>query len=635
MDDIYRLTKYDTWFLRQIEALVQAEKAVQTKPELLNDGATMLHLKQQGFSDRKLAQLSGQTPQDVRAQRQKAGIEAIYKRVDSCAAEMASSTAYMYSSYEQQQADLPSCEADISSRKKVAILGGGPNRIGQGIEFDYCCTHAAFALKEMGIEAIMVNCNPETVSTDYDTADRLYFEPLTVEHTLNVLKKEQESGELLGVIVQFGGQTPLKLAHGLEEAGIPILGTAVDAIDLAEDRERFQQLVQKLNLKQPANGTATSLDEAVNIANTIGYPLVIRPSYVLGGRAMEIVYDESGLRRYMTTAVQVSGDSPVLLDSFLHAAVELDVDAIADKDGNVFIAGIMQHIEEAGIHSGDSSCTLPPYNLPEDTITELERQTKELAKSLGVQGLMNVQYAVKGTDVFLIEVNPRASRTVPFVAKATGVPIAKIATKVMAGQTLTEAGAPEKLTTIGNKIAVKTPVFPFDRFLEHEILLGPEMRSTGEVMGLGDTFGGAFLRAQLGAGHNLPESGTVFVTVRDDDKPAIVPLANKLLNMGYRVVSTRGTATYLNEQGCGVGTINKVYEGQPHIVDAMISKQISMVINTTDTGQAIWDSAVIRQSAVSNSIPCFTTLPAIEAALAALEKRHSEAPSVTCLQNAS
>ena len=525
----------------------------------------------------------------------------VFKRIDTCAAEFASPTAYMYSSYDAED------EARPSDRQKIIILGGGPNRIGQGIEFDYCCCHACFALHDAGYESIMVNCNPETVSTDYDTSDRLYFEPLTAEDVLEIIHKEQSNGTLKGVIVQFGGQTPLKLADALEKAGVPILGTTPDAIDLAEDRDRFSKLLKKLKLRQPENGMAYSGAEAKKIAKRIGFPLVIRPSYVLGGRAMEIVKDDAQLERYITEAVVVSGSSPVLIDSYLSNAIEVDVDAICDgKD--VFIAGVMEHIEEAGIHSGDSACSLPPYSLKASVIAELERQAKVMALALNVVGLMNVQFAIKDGDVYVLEVNPRASRTVPFVAKVIGVPVAKIAARVMAGESLASFKLkPKKLA----HVAVKEAVFPFNRFPGVDVLLGPEMRSTGEVMGLDMSYDMAFAKAQLGAGMRMPQAGTVFISVKDADKPKILPAMKKLVEMGFKLVATGGTQRYFEDKGIPSTKINKILEGRPHVVDAIKNGDIQLVLNTTETRSSQSDSKPIRQTALMQKVPYYTTLPGI------------------------
>jgi carbamoyl-phosphate synthase large subunit len=581
---------------------------------LPKDAAGLLRLKKLGFSDARLATLANTNEEAVAAARHAVGITPVYKRIDTCAAEFASSTPYMYSCYEGDGVSPPECEADPSERQKVIILGGGPNRIGQGIEFDYCCVHAAYALKDAGIETIMVNCNPETVSTDYDTSDRLYFEPLTAEDVIELARVEQRRGTLLGVIVQFGGQTPLKLAAALEAAKIPILGTSPDAIDLAEDRARFQALLAQLDLKQPANGVARSTAEAEAVANTIGYPAVIRPSYVLGGRAMEIVHDPAALRRYMTNAVKASGKSPVLIDSYLQDAIEVDVDAVSDGR-TVHVAGIMEHIEEAGIHSGDSACSLPPYTLTRDTIAEISRQTEALARGLNVVGLMNVQFAVKGSDIYVLEVNPRASRTVPFVAKATGVPIAKIAARVMAGAKLADF----QLTPLGrDHIAVKEAVFPFARFPGVDIILGPEMKSTGEVMGLDRDFGRAFAKSQMGAGNALPLTGTVFISVKDKDKPAMLAAGQRLVARGFRLVATDGTAGYLKSHGLAVERINKVLQGRPHCVDAMKSGDIQLVFNTVEGAQSIADSFSLRQAALLGNIPYCTTVAAARAAVEAI-----------------
>jgi carbamoyl-phosphate synthase large subunit len=546
-------------------------------------------------------------------------VRPVYRRIDTCAAEFASATPYMYSTYEGGYGE-PVCEADPTERRKVVILGGGPNRIGQGIEFDYCCVHAAYALREAGFETIMVNCNPETVSTDYDTSDRLYFEPLTTEEVLALVRREQSRGELIGCIVQYGGQTPLKLSQALAHAGIPILGTSADAIDIAEDRERFQLLLQRLSLLQPENGTARSIAEAEIVAERIGYPVVIRPSYVLGGRAMEIVHERSALHRYMREAVRVSGENPVLIDRYLADAIEVDVDCIADSE-RVYVAGVMEHIEEAGIHSGDSACSLPPYTLPPATVTELKAQTEAMAKALGVIGLMNVQYAIKrdrqeGDRIYVLEVNPRASRTVPFVAKATGVPVAKIGALVMAGAKL--AGFKLDDQAIVPHVAVKEAVFPFARLANVDPILGPEMKSTGEVMGLDSSFGRAFAKAQLGAGVKLPASGTAFLSVKDADKPALVPLARRLIDLGFTIVATRGTAARIRDAGLPVASLNKVLEGRPHCVDAIRSGEVQLVINTTSGGQAVADSFDIRRSAVTHGVPHFTTMAGALAAVHAI-----------------
>ncbi|BBK35615.1 carbamoyl-phosphate synthase (glutamine-hydrolyzing) [Allostella sp. ATCC 35155] len=625
--DVHAACRIDPWFLARIQAIVEAEQQVQAEG-LPADAGGMARLKRMGFSDARLATLAGRDEAAVSETRRGLGIAPVFKRIDTCAAEFPSSTPYMYSTYESDGFTPAECESDPTDRRKVVILGGGPNRIGQGIEFDYCCVHAAYALREAGIETIMVNCNPETVSTDYDTSDRLYFEPLTAEDVIELVRVEQSKGEVLGVIVQFGGQTPLKLAAALEQARIPILGTSPDAIDLAEDRKRFQVLLQQLGLRQPANGTATSEEEAVAVAERIGYPVVIRPSYVLGGRAMEIVHDLTQLQRYMTTAVRVSGSSPVLIDSYLADAIEVDVDAVADRE-TVVVAGIMEHIEEAGIHSGDSACSLPPYSLAPDIVDDISRQTEALARALGVVGLMNVQFAVQGGDVYVLEVNPRASRTVPFVAKATGVPIAKIAARVMAGEAL--AGFPAKAEK-RNHVAVKEAVFPFARFPGVDTLLGPEMKSTGEVMGIDRDFGRAFAKSQLGSGVNLPLSGTVFVSVRDHDKPPLVEPVRRLVALGFRIIATRGTAAWLRDKGIAVDVVNKVLEGRPHIVDAMLSGEVQLVFNTTDGAQAIADSFSLRRTAVTTGVPYYTTVAGARAAVEAIVALEAGALEVAPLQ---
>jgi carbamoyl-phosphate synthase large subunit len=576
----------------------------------------MLALKRRGFSDARLATLSGWREAEVAALRRRLEVHPVFKRIDTCAAEFASETPYMYSTYEGDVFEAPECEADPTARRKVVILGGGPNRIGQGIEFDYCCVHAAYALKEAGIEAIMVNCNPETVSTDYDTSDRLYFESLTAEDVLEIVRVEQTKGTLMGVIVQFGGQTPLKLAAPLAAAGVPILGTSPDAIDLAEDRERFQRLLARLGLRQPNNGIARSTEEAERVADEIGYPVVIRPSYVLGGRAMEIVHDASGLKRYMATAVQASGDNPVLIDSYLRDAIEVDVDAVADSE-TVTVAGVMEHIEEAGIHSGDSACALPPYTLSEAVIADIRAQTDRLARALGVVGLMNVQFAVQRDVVFVLEVNPRASRTVPFVAKATGAPIAKIAARVMAGEKL--AALAPMIPTGLRHVAVKEAVFPFARFPGVDIILGPEMKSTGEVMGIDTDFGRAFAKSQIAIGVELPRGGTCFISVRDSDKVHMVDLGRRLVGLGFTLMATRGTAAHLREHGLTVELVNKVLEGRPHCVDAMLSGRIQLVFNTVEGAQAQADSFSLRRTALTNNICYYTTVAGARAAVRAIE----------------
>jgi carbamoyl-phosphate synthase large subunit len=628
-DEIYRANKIDRWFLAQIEDIVTAEKGVR-ETGLPMDRLGFLRLKKLGFSDMRLAELSGKTEAEVMAARHALDVRPVYKRIDTCAAEFPSPTPYMYSCYEGDGVTEPDCEADVSDRRKIVILGGGPNRIGQGIEFDYCCVHAAYALSEAGFETIMVNCNPETVSTDYDTSDRLYFEPLTGEDVIELVRKEQARGEVLGVIVQLGGQTPLKLAGALESEGIPILGTSPDAIDLAEDRERFQKLLQDLSLLQPPNGIATSEEEAVAIAARIGYPVVIRPSYVLGGRAMEIVHDEPELRRYINSAVQVSGDSPVLIDFYLRDAIEVDVDAVCDGE-TVYVAGVMEHIEEAGIHSGDSACSLPPYSLPAAIVDDMKAQTEALAKALGVVGLMNVQYAVKEETVYILEVNPRASRTVPFVAKATGVPIAKIGARVMAGEKLADFDL--SATALRDHIAVKEAVFPFRRFPGVDVILGPEMKSTGEVMGLDVDFAHAFAKAQFGCGADLPTTGTVFVSVKDSDKQAILEPSRIMVECGLTLLATGGTARFLEENDVPVRQINKVLEGQPHIVDAIINGEVQLIFNTTEGRKALEDSFSLREAALAMGVPYYTTAAGVRAAALAIRTLKQGTLEVAPLQS--
>jgi carbamoyl-phosphate synthase large subunit len=628
VEDINTITHYDPWFLREVEALVATEAKIR-KTGLPQDATGWVRIKKMGFSDARLAELTAKDEAAVSQARRRAGVTPVYKRVETCADEFASDTPDMYGTYEGDGVDAPACEANPSNRRKIIILGGGPNRIGQGIEFDYCCVHAAYALKEAGFETIMVNCNPETVSTDYDTSDRLYFEPLTAEDVVEIARVEQRKGKLEGVIVQFGGQTPLKLAAALEAAEIPILGTSPDAIDLAEDRERFQALLAKLKLRQPANGTARSGAEALKIANQIGYPAVICPSYVLGGRAMEIVHDDADLERYIKTAVTVSGSSPVLIDSYLQDAVEVDVDAVADGT-DVYVAGIMEHIEEAGIHSGDSACSLPPYHLSAEIIAELGRQTVALAKALNVVGLMNTQFAVKDGMIYVLEVNPRASRTVPFVAKATGQPIAKIAARVMAGEKLADL---KPVPMNEGHIAVKEAVFPFARFPGVDVILGPEMKSTGEVMGLDRDFGRAFAKAQLGAGVDLPTKGTVFISVKDRDKPAMIEIGRSLVAMGFSLIATGGTQRFLEAEGLAITRINKVLEGRPHVVDAMKNGRVQLVFNTTEGAAAIADSASIRQSALLGNIPYYTTVSGARAAVAAIAALASGPLEVAPLQS--
>ncbi|MCL2761395.1 MAG: carbamoyl-phosphate synthase large subunit [Desulfuromonadales bacterium] len=623
VSEVFDMTTIDQWFLHNIKQIIDKEKELKkASPE---NGASenlyeiMKQAKQYGFSDKFIAKLWGKTEEKIRELRLSLGLKPVFKRVDTCAAEFVAYTPYLYSTYEEE------CEAEVSNRKKIMILGGGPNRIGQGIEFDYCCVHGVFALEEDGFETIMVNCNPETVSTDYDTSDRLYFEPLTYEDVLSIVDIEKPTG----VIVQFGGQTPLKLAVSLEKAGVPIIGTSPDSIDRAEDRERFQEMLHKLKLKQPENGTARSFQEAEAVAERIGYPVVVRPSYVLGGRAMEIVYDVDNLRRYMQTAVKASPEHPILIDKFLDQAIEIDVDALCDGT-DVVIGGIMEHIEEAGIHSGDSACSLPPHTLSGEVLDEIRRQTKLMAIELNVKGLMNVQYALKGDEVFILEVNPRASRTSPFVSKATGRPLAKIAAKIMAGKSLKEQGISDEVKI--NHFAVKESVFPFVKFPGVDTILGPEMKSTGEVMGIDDSFPKAYAKAQLGAGCKLPTKGTVFISVKDDDKKHLVYIAQKLYSNDFKIVATRGTASFLREKGIEVKTINKVAEGRPHIVDAIKNGEIAMVINTTHGPQAVADSFSIRRETLIHGITYFTTIAGARAAADGISALRNEEFDVKPLQ---
>jgi carbamoyl-phosphate synthase large subunit len=638
-DGINAITAFDPWFLARIREIVDTEAQVRQNGLPLNPDA-LRRLKMMGFTDARLAQLTGRDEGQIRRARRNLGVHAVFKRIDTCAAEFEAQTPYMYSTYEAPAMGDVECEARPSAAKKIVILGGGPNRIGQGIEFDYCCVHACYALSAAGYETIMINCNPETVSTDYDTSDRLYFEPLTLEHVLEILRVEQENGTLCGVIVQLGGQTPLKLAQSLANEGIPILGTTPDAIDLAEDRERFQQLLHSLNLSQPYNGTARSRDEAFAVAADIGYPLVIRPSFVLGGRAMEIIRDDAQLDRYIATAVQVSGDSPVLLDSYLAGAIEVDVDALSDGTA-VHVAGIMEHIEEAGVHSGDSACCLPPHSLSSDIIEELKRQTVQMAKALKVVGLMNVQFAIKDGEIYVLEVNPRASRTVPFVAKATDSAIASIAARVMAGEPLSnfplrapyaKGVGPDTVLPLADPntladpqtpwFSVKEAVLPFARFPGVDPVLGPEMRSTGEVMGWDRTFALAFLKAQMGAGTVLPDSGRVFLSIKDMDKtPAMANAMRDLVAMGFEIVATKGTAAWLGAEGIASTPVNKVYEGRPNIVDRLKNNDVALVMNTTEGTQAVSDSRDIRRVALMDKIPYFTTAAASIAVVAAMKAR--------------
>ncbi len=629
VEEIARASKYEPWFLRQIEQLVAIEATLR-KDGLPTDAKAFFDLKKKGFSDERLGELTKQPAGEVAKKRRALGVRPVFKRIDTCAAEFESRTPYLYSCYEGDGVRPAECESQPTDRRKVIILGGGPNRIGQGIEFDYCCVHAVYALRDAGYETIMVNCNPETVSTDYDTADRLYFEPLTAEDVIELVEVERSKGDLLGLIVQFGGQTPLKLAKPLEAAGIPILGTSPDAIDLAEDRERFQKLIQELKLRQPDNGTATSQEKAIEIAEKIGYPVVIRPSYVLGGRAMQIVYDRAAIERYMRDAVKVSGSNPVLIDSYLRDAIEVDVDALADKDQNVFVAGIMEHIEEAGIHSGDSACSLPPYSLSSKILAEIERQTEAMAKALHVVGLMNVQFAVKDGDVYVLEVNPRASRTVPFVAKATGQPIAKFAARLMAGEALKSLGIKKAK---GKHIAVKEAVFPFARFPGVDIILGPEMRSTGEVMGLDMDFGRAFAKSQLGAGSKVPVEGVVFVSVKDQDKQAMVKPVKRLVDLGFKVVATLGTAEFLHKHGIEAQQVNKVLQGRPHIVDLMKDGKVQLVFNTVDGAGALTDSFTLRRTALMHKIAYYTTVAGAKASVEGIAAAKEGALDVAPLQS--
>ncbi len=634
VDEVHQVTAIDKWFLRQIAELMQVEAGI-LEAGLPTDHDGMLHLKMLGFSDKRLGKLTGKEEAEVRAHRHALEVRPVYKRIDTCAAEFAAKTPYLYSTYELPAfgADEAECEAMPSGRNKAIILGGGPNRIGQGIEFDYCCCHAAFAMEDIGIESIMVNCNPETVSTDYDTSDRLYFEPLTDEHVLEIIHKEQSEGTLNGVIVQFGGQTPLKLANTLDQENVPILGTSPASIDLAEDREQFAALLDKLGIQQAPSRTARSVEEAEIKANEIGYPVMLRPSFVLGGRAMEIARNDEDLRKFATEALNVakdSGDASLFIDRYLSDAIEVDVDALCDGE-NVHVAGIMEHIEEAGVHSGDSACALPPYTLSPALQGRLAEQTIALAKALKVRGLINIQFAVKDDEIYVLEANPRASRTVPFVAKAVGAPIAGIAAKVMAGSSLTEFD----LTHANpRRVAVKEAVFPFARFPGVDPQLGPEMRSTGEVMGWDDDFGMAFLKSQLGAGVHLPDSGTVFVSLRDTDKQGIVPAIRKLTELGFSIVATSGTAAFLEDQGLAVTRINKVLEGQPHILDAMINGHVQLVFNTTEGAASLADSASIRRTAVNRKIPYFTTLASSIASVQAIESMKDREISVRALQSA-
>jgi carbamoyl-phosphate synthase large subunit len=619
VEEVFNISKIDHWFLVQIKDLINREQALKGKQIADLDKQAMLKLKRSGFSDRRLATLLNTDQHAVRAYRQALQVRPVYKRVDTCAAEFATNTAYLYSTYEEE------CEAAPTNKKKIMILGGGPNRIGQGIEFDYCCVHAAFAMREDGYETIIVNCNPETVSTDYDTSDRLYFEPVTLEDVLEIVALEKP----VGVIVQYGGQTPLKLARDLEKAGVPIIGTTPDAIDMAEDRERFQKMLQALGLKQPPNRTARTPDEAIRLAMEIGYPLVVRPSYVLGGRAMEIVQEQSQLERYMREAVKVSNESPVLLDRFLNDAIEVDVDALCDNTGDVIIGGIMEHVEQAGVHSGDSACSLPPFSLSAKLQDELRDQTKQMARALGVVGLMNVQFAIQGKTVFVLEVNPRASRTVPFVSKACGLQLAKVAARCMIGTSLKAQGVTREI--VPPFYSVKEAVFPFIKFPGVDTILGPEMKSTGEVMGVGATFAEAFLKSQLGASTKLPESGRAFISVRKEDYNKVVEIAHALHDLGFELVATKGTATALTANGLKVASVNKVAEGRPHIVDMIKNGDISFIVNVTEDKRAVADSYEIRRSALQNKVTYYTTLAGAKAACVGMA--HMQELTVESLQD--
>ncbi len=622
LDEIAARTKIDLWFIRQIAELVEVEKEIKKSPP--NDSASWQAVKSLGFSDNRLCQLTGQTLDEITTARNAHQVRSVFKRVDSCAAEFQAETAYMYSTYDQE------CEAKPSNKNKAIILGGGPNRIGQGIEFDYCCCHASFALAEEGVESIMINCNPETVSTDYDISDRLYFEPLSEEHVLAIIQKEQEAGKLLGVILQFGGQTPLKLADALAAAGIPVLGTSPDAIDLAENRERFQQLLHSLNLQQPRNGLAHSLEEAKAHAQEIGYPIMVRPSYVLGGRAMEIIHAEPQLEKYFREVVStpdMSGN-PVLVEAYLRDAIEVDVDALGDGEA-ALVCGIMEHIEEAGVHSGDSACALPTYSLPPDVIKEIKTQTLALARALKIKGLMNIQFAVLEKEIFVIEVNPRASRTVPFVAKAYGVPLVKMAVRLMLGDNISTLNFPP----VPKTFAVKEAVFPFQRFPNMDTLLGPEMRSTGEVMGLAQTFPLAFAKSQIACGLDLPQSGCAFISVKQSDKEKFLPVAQKLYGLGFTLLATDGTATFLRQQGLPVRRINKVLQGSPHIVDIIEQNQIGLMFNTTEGTQSILDSRSLRRAALMAQIPYYTTFSGAHAATEAIAHIKTQKFQILALQD--
>ncbi len=629
--DVQAVTAIDPWFLSQILGIVEVEADIRARG-LPDDAHALTELKSMGFSDKRLGQLVGQSESWIRSHRHALGVRPVYKRIDTCAAEFAAKTPYLYSTYEHASfgTEAPDCEALPSTRDKAIILGGGPNRIGQGIEFDYCCCHAAYAMEDLGVESIMVNCNPETVSTDYDTSDRLYFEPLTDEHVLEIIHKEQSVGVLKGVIVQFGGQTPLKLAATLHRENVPILGTSPESIDLAEDREQFAALLDTLGIQQAPSRVARSIAEAEVKANEIGYPVMLRPSFVLGGRAMEIARNDEDLRIFAGEALKVPGDASLFIDRYLSDAIEVDVDAICDG-ANVHVAGIMEHIEEAGVHSGDSACALPPYTLSPSIIGRLSEQTIALAKALNVSGLINIQYAVKGDEIYVLEANPRASRTVPFVAKAVGAPIASIAAKIMGGKALTEF---DLRHAEASRVAVKEAVFPFARFANVDPILGPEMRSTGEVMGWDDDFGTAFLKAQIGAGVELPTSGTAFISLRNADKAEIIEPARSLIEMGFKIVATSGTASFLREHGIDAETVKKVLEGKPNIEDEILNGTIDLVLNTTEGAQSRKDSKSIRRRSLVQKIPYFTTLAACRAAVRAIRVMREKPLSVRSLQKA-
>ncbi|MGE3509908.1 MAG: carbamoyl-phosphate synthase large subunit [Vicinamibacterales bacterium] len=625
IEQIHELTKMDPWFLRQFAEITEMRRAAKKLGLARLESEDMLRLKRAGFGDAEIALATGSSETAVRTRRQTQGLRALYKRVDTCAAEFESYTPYMYSSYE------PTCESNPNERDKVVILGSGPNRIGQGIEFDYCCCHAAFALRQEGYETVMINCNPETVSTDYDTADRLYFQPLTFEDVMNVIETERGGGGDVSCLVQFGGQTPLKLSLSLQAAGVKIIGTSPDSIDLAEDRQRFSALLQELDIPQPASGTATSREEARAVAASIGFPVVVRPSYVLGGRAMAIVYDTATLDRYMTQALDASPENPILIDKFLEDAFEFDVDAVADATGAVVIGGIMEHIEEAGIHSGDSSCVVPPFICPERHLNTIREYTRRIARALKVVGLMNVQYATKDDVVYVLEVNPRASRTVPYLSKASGVPLAKVAARVMTGKTLAELGLTKDVEVSG--VFVKSPVFPFVRFPGVDTILGPEMKSTGEVMGGSNTFGVAFAKAQLSVGQRLPDSGTAFLSVNNDDKPNVLPIARDLAELGFRLVATRGTAAFLRSYGLDVDIIYKVNEGRPNVADEIVNKEIDLIVNTPLGRESFFDDRAVRRAAMMHAVPCITTLTGAAAAVSAIRAMRQQGVGVRALQD--